>query len=300
VLGSTENDKGMYSEATRFHLLAMNGKCEICELDLTRSTLRQLINENYELKRSDESEKWFKRLATEYEPSAWEWDSEGDRRHAVEDYRGAEVAYENAAGADKAYVYDYCYAATNSYLQPVTNADGVIQNGKKCIDASISDTSKADEHHFKNGLPIVYRDMATVLESRGVYSSALEYIKESLSLVPDNPFSFSIEADIYADTNRNAECVAAAQTAIKLSDGKYSSFQFKLGYCYFQMENWSQAATSFRLAAEGNTTDATSAFNLGLSLSRQGFNADAKHWFTEALHRNPDPETKAKILDFLR
>jgi hypothetical protein len=43
-----------------------------------------------------------------------------------------------------------------------------------------------------------------------------------------------------------------------------------------------KAESSFRIAAEADKTDASSAFNLGLSLSRQGYGADARAWFQEA------------------
>jgi uncharacterized protein HemY len=75
---------------------------------------------------------------------------------------------------------------------------------------------------------------------------------------------------------------------------------FVLGSCFFQAEDWAQAADSFRIAAMGDKTDAAAAYNLGLSLDRQGFTADARQWFHEALRRNPDDETKAKILSSLQ
>ena len=75
---------------------------------------------------------------------------------------------------------------------------------------------------------------------------------------------------------------------------------FHLGYCYFATADFSRAASAFRLAAEGDKNDAVSAFNLGLSLSRQGFGADANHWFHEALARKPGDELRAKILSALR
>jgi tetratricopeptide (TPR) repeat protein len=142
--------------------------------------------------------------------------------------------------------------------------------------------------------------MALVLDDRGVYQSALEYIKESIAADPENPFSLDAEAKIFADLERNTECIAAALSAVRASDGKYPSMNFHLGYCYFKTEDWSRAASAFRLAAEGDKNDAVSAFNLGLSLSRQGFNDDANHWFREALNRKPDDELRAKILNALK
>ncbi|HTD55133.1 MAG TPA: hypothetical protein VK670_07110, partial [Silvibacterium sp.] len=104
----------------------------------------------------------------------------------------------------------------------------------------------------------------------------------------------------FEDLQRYSECISAAQAAVRLSDGKYPSMQFRLGSCYFDTENWVQAANSFRLAAEADKSDPVSAFNLALSLSRQGYSVDANEWFREALHRNPDSELRAKILNALR
>jgi tetratricopeptide (TPR) repeat protein len=142
--------------------------------------------------------------------------------------------------------------------------------------------------------------MAGVLDDRGVYQPALEYIKESIAADPENAFSLDTEAKIFADLERNSECIAAAQSAVRVSDGKYPSMNFHLGYCYFATENWSKAESAFRLAAEADKSDAGSAFNLGLSLSREGFEADANHWFREALSRKPDDELRAKILNALK
>jgi len=57
--------------------------------------------------------------------------------------------------------------------------------------------------------------------------------------------------------------------------------QFRLGNCYFATEDWAKAEASFRMAAQDDKTDAASAFNLGLSLQRQGYNGDAQQWFAK-------------------
>jgi len=137
--------------------------------------------------------------------------------------------------------------------------------------------------------------MAEVLDDRGVYDQALAYVKEALALKPDEPFALYREAQILRDLNRPSECISAAQAAIRASDGKYAYMHFALGNCYFMSEDWVQAADSFRIAANGDKTDAASAFDLALSLERQGYGADAAEWYREALRRNPDPELRAKI-----
>jgi tetratricopeptide (TPR) repeat protein len=142
--------------------------------------------------------------------------------------------------------------------------------------------------------------MASTLDQRGVYQPALEYIKESLAANPEDAFALDTEAKIFGDLERNSECIAAALSAVRESDGKYPWMNFHLGYCYFATGDFSRAASAFRLAADGDKTDAVSAFNLGLSLSRQGFDGDANHWYREALSRKPDDELRAKIVSALK
>ena len=74
---------------------------------------------------------------------------------------------------------------------------------------------------------------------------------------------------------------------------------FRLGNCYFSTQNWEKAASSFRIAAEGDKTDPSAAYDLGLSLLRQGYTSDARQWFQEALRRNPSGELRGKILSAL-
>ena len=298
VLGNTKNDNKEYAEAISLHSLVANGNPQVCGEDLVARTLRNLIYENNNATRPDDAERWFKHFASIYEPEAYEWDAEGDRRDSAGDYLSSAQAYEKAA-ANSYYSYDYCYAARDNFLQATTNSDGVLADGRKCVEASVQ-SSKENEHYFKSTLPFVYRIMAGVLDDRGVYQPALEYIKESIAADPENAFSLDTEAKIFADLERNSECIAAAQSAVRVSDGKYPSMNFHLGYCYFATENWSKAESAFRLAAEADKSDAGSAFNLGLSLSREGFEADANHWFREALSRKPDDELRAKILNALK
>jgi len=138
--------------------------------------------------------------------------------------------------------------------------------------------------------------MAETLNDRGVYQRALEYVKEAIAGNPDDSFSLIAEASIYENLGQYSECVAAAQAAISNSDGKYPYMHFQLGNCYFALEDWTHAEGSYRISANANKADAASAFNLGLSLQREGFGADARQWFSEALERKPSPELRAKIL----
>ena len=301
VLGDVKQDHNDFAEAIPLHSLVADANLEVCGTDLSQAAYRAVISESDSAKRPDDAEKWFRRYATRYNPTLYDWDSEGDRRANVFDYRNAADAYEKAAAdTSDAYGYDYCYAAGQRYLESPTDQDSVLADGRKCIDASVNQTSKQNESHFNKQLPVVYRIMSSVLDDRGSYQQALEYIRESLNVKPDNPMALSVEATIFEHLQRYSECIAAGQSAIRLSDGKYPWIHFRVGSCYFDSQNWSLAATSFRLAAEADRTDAASAYNLGLSLLNQGYNSDAHQWFREALNRKPDDELRVKILDALK
>ena len=300
VLGSTREDEGQHLEAISLLTPLAGARPQICGNDLTEETYRDLVLESAKAVRPEDAERWFRRFASLYRPTPYDWDSEGDRRAAAKDHMLAADAYEKAAMQSDTYSYDYCFAANEHYLKPVTAVDDVLADGRKCVDASVKQANKDAAQYFTNELPVVYSDMAEALEERGVYQSALEYIKESLAAKPDNPFTLNTEAGIFEDLGRNTECISAAQAAVRSSDGKYPWMIFRLGSCYFDTENWSQAATNFQLAANADKTNAAAAFNLGLSFARQGFTSDAQVWLREALKRNPDDELRAKIMNELK
>ena len=298
VLGNVKNDEKSYNEAIPLHAAVASKGTALCGNDLSERATRELISESDEAKRADEAEKWFRHLVSAYTPRAYDWDAEGDRRNSAKDLITASDAYERAAASSIYYTYDYCYASDLAALQQGYQ-DMVLTDGRKCIDASIASTSDND-HYFKQTLPTVYWHMADILEQRGVFQQALDYIKDSLSAVPDDAFALDTEADILSSLNRNSECIAAETAAIRASDGKYSWMQFRLGTCYFAAEDWINATTSFRLAAQADKTNAAATFDLGLSLERQGYTGDAQQWFHEALSRKPDDELRGKILRELK
>lgn len=299
VLGEARREQDQYTEAIPLQTPVANGSLQLCGSDLTELAVRHLIWSTSQANMPAETEKWFNRLVSQYQPTAFDWDSEGDRRGGASDPAEAASAYEKAAAASAYFGYDYCFAANYREFQTPKDQDAVLADGRSCVEAYTNNSDKDHNHYFDNAMPLTYRYMAQVLNSRGVYQPALEYIKESLSRKPDEPFSLITEAEILENLQRYSECVAAAQAAIRDSDGKYSWMQSDLGNCYFEEEDWSHAADSFRIAAEADKSDAASAFNLGLSLLRQGYGSDAKVWFREALNRQPDDELKAKILSQL-
>jgi len=295
VLGQSKQDEGDDASSVQLQSSVATAGLKQCGNDLAEQAVRSLIVENTKLNRIDEAEKWFSRLEHMYEVYPGDWDAEGDRRSNASDYSAAAAAYEKAASKSEGLSYDYCFASNDRYLQPVTDSDAVLADGRKCVEASLKPSNK-DNANFDSALPTVYTTMAKVLNERGVYPAALEYIQESLSRKPDSSFALIEKADILENMQRYSECVSVAQAAVRASDGKYSWMQFRLGSCYFDTQDWSHAEAAFRIAAEGDKTNAPAAFNVGLSLLRQGYGADARTWFREALSRRPDDELRSKIL----
>jgi len=298
VMANIREDRKDYAAAVSLFQQVILTKPDICGTDLTYASLRSLISDSENLGKSTDAELWFRRFASDYAPSPYDWDSEGDRRAKVKDYAVTADAYERAA-SDGTFPADSCYAAINRWLEPQTDGDRTLDDGRACIAASIKNSDKKKEVEYNTELPVVYRAMADVLNDRGVYQPALQYVKEAVSRDPNNAFALNLEAAIFDNLEQYSECIAAAQAAVTASDGKYPFMHFQLGSCYFSTENWSMAATNYRIAAEGNPTDAVSAFDLGLSYLRQGFSADARQWFSEALKRKPNEELRAKILSAL-
>lgn len=297
VLGGVRRDANDIQAAIPLHALDTSATPSVCGNDLALAAYRALIAETANAGHPDQAETWFRRYAAKYQPAAYEWDAEGDRLQSAKNNPGAADAYERAAASDtKSYGYDYCYASTDRYFQQPTDPDTVLADGRRCINGSVTEGREFAKKYYDEKLPGVYDVMAEVLERRGVHDQAYEYVKSALASQPDNPFFLSDEAGILESRGRYAECISAIQAAIRASDGKYAFMQERLGDCYFDTENWTDAAASYKIAAEADTTNAAAAFNLGLSLQRQGFTVDAREWFQIALKRNPDPELRGKIM----
>lgn len=142
VLGSVYYDQDKFAEAIPFHSSVATKVVSACGNDLAEPAIKRLIDESESIKRPDESEKWFRYFASHYEPSNYDWDQEGDRRSSANDLETAALAYERAANGNSWYSYDYCFASAHHFYATTTNEDGVLADGRKCIDASVKRSSK--------------------------------------------------------------------------------------------------------------------------------------------------------------
>jgi tetratricopeptide (TPR) repeat protein len=71
---------------------------------------------------------------------------------------------------------------------------------------------------------------------------------------------------------------------------------FRLGYAYFEVENWEFSRQSYEKAAELNPLDAAAAFNVALSFARLGYYRDAAKWLEEVLRREPNHRDRQEIV----
>jgi tetratricopeptide (TPR) repeat protein len=138
-----------------------------------------------------------------------------------------------------------------------------------------------------------HRGIATILNDRGVSAQAETHARQARVLQSENPFTALELSRALLDQERASEAAVAAEEAVRLSDGKYSSMQFAAGQAYFKLQDWSKCARAFQHAAELSTKDDVSAFNTALCLARQGFTRDAATWMETAIRRNPTSPDRA-------
>jgi tetratricopeptide (TPR) repeat protein len=117
---------------------------------------------------------------------------------------------------------------------------------------------------------------------------------------PNDAFAFDTLAEALIGLRRFYEAVGAAQQAIRLSDGKYGSMHFRLGFAYFDLENWDLASQSYQKAAELDPADPSAAYNVALCMQRLHYFVDAAKWYEEYLRRKPDAQDRTEILERIR
>lgn len=144
-------------------------------------------------------------------------------------------------------------------------------------------------------LVYAHRAIASILESRGVYSSAESHARQALALDPTDAWAALALAEALNGLERYSEAARAAEEAIRLSDGRYASMHFAAGSAYFELGEWSRCERAFRKAAELAPSETSAPYNAALCLARQGYYRDAARWMEEVLTRNPQHRDRADI-----
>ena len=68
-----------------------------------------------------------------------------------------------------------------------------------------------------------------------------------------------------------------------------------LGSAYFGQQDWSQAASAYRKAAEMDPDDADAAFNAAAALYNEKSFRESLRWWEEVLRRDPEYPDRAYV-----
>jgi serine protease Do len=282
---------GSNSEADRSFRFALSAPPNIVGSDDYLQALRGLIRTSYALKNAAETQRLFDQLVSTGKASSWDWSSQGDRLSEQDKFAQAGNAYTTAAMNGQIYA-DWCSAAMN--FDMAGQDDLVLSAARSCIEKG------SGIENSEQKLSVAHRQIATILNKRGVYLEALNHAKEATALDATNAFAFDEMSVAEVGMRRFEEAVNAAQQAIRLSDGKYAFMHFNLGQAYFDLEEWDLARQSYEKAAELDPTEPASVYNLALCYGRLKYYLDSAKWYEEYLRRKPDAPDKSEILERIR
>jgi tetratricopeptide (TPR) repeat protein len=291
VLANVLEDRGSYKEAQSTFRLALNTARTTDDSDLELSSRRGLIRCADALLEFDEAGRLLQALTQEKKSTAWDWSYHADKLFAKNLYQQAGDSYRTAAELKGPY-RSWCYAA-NSYSIAVQK-DSVLFCARKCIE------NGTGEKGSEPLLGIAHREIADILNERGVYTEGLNHAKEATVLISDDCFGYDAMATALIGLRRFDEAINVEQQALRLSDGQYAWMHFRLGSAYFSLENWDFALQSFQKASELDRKEPASAFNVALCHQKLRHWFDAIRWYQEYLKRNPTADDKAHVLETIR
>jgi S1-C subfamily serine protease len=291
VLANVLEDRGSYKEAQSTFNLALSTARRTNESDLELSSRRGLIRCADALQEFDEADHLLQTLRQDGKSTAWDWSYHADRLSAGDLFERAGDSYRAAAELKGSYV-NWCSAS--SMYSITLQKDAVLFCARKCIE------NGTGEKGSEPLLAKAHREIADVLNERGVYTEGLNNAKEATVLNVNDPFGYDDMAVALIGLHRFDEAVNAEQQAIRLSDGKFGWMHFNLGAAYFALENWNFALPSFQKASELNPKEPSSAYNVALCHQRLQHWADAVHWYQEYLRRNPTADDKEHVLEMIR
>lgn len=256
--------------------------------------LRGLVRNSTALKLSSQRHKYFSELATNGKASAEEWSDEGYQLIQDGDVASAVRAFEEAGTLSEDGIY-WCRAAIDLPSGPRLDVDQLLKDGKMCLTKEALVPSK-NIKDLNGVLTTVNVSLANALNTRGVYSEALNYAREATKLESTDFSGFDAVADSLYYLQRYTESVTEEKEAIRLSDGKYSFTHFRLGTAYFELSEWRPAQEAFEKAFEQDPKNENAAYNVALCYQRQSYFRDAAQWYRRVLQVNPNREDKAEIL----
>ena len=292
VLANVLEDRGSYRDAQSTFGLALNTARKTNDSDRELSSTRGLIRCADALGEFDEAGRLLENLKRDGNCSSWDWSMHADRLDRNLLYRQAADSYRTAAELKGPYT-NWCSAAVD-FTMVKGQEDSVLFCARSCIE------NGTGEKGSESSLGAAHREIADVLNSRGVYSEGLNHAKEATVLSSDDPFGYDTMAVALIGLRRFDEAVNSEQQALRLSDGKYGWMHFNLGSAYFSLENWNFALQSYEKAAGLDPKEPASAYDAALCHQKLHQWTDAVKWYQEYLKRKPDAEDKSKVLETIR
>jgi tetratricopeptide (TPR) repeat protein len=228
----------------------------------------------------------FSRMVQTRHVTSYDWAEHGGHLMKRERWSDAAHAYSEAfqsSSTDAAYA---CEAGRGYWGS--SQADLALDAFRACLE-SFAHSATPDS----TKMAYAHRGIATILNDRGVSAQAEGQAREARALEPGNAWTALELSRALLDQDRPTEAATAAEEAVRLSDGKFSSMQFAAGQAYFKLQDWTKCARAFEHAADLNPKDDTAPYNTALCLARQGFSRDAATWMETAIRRNPTSPDRA-------
>lgn len=289
-LADVLEDRALYAEAEKNFNRALDLSQATGDTEIQADSLRGLVRTTYSSGKNDQTDTWFRALVNTGKATAWDWQGQARRLDKEQRFSEAGSTWQQAAVLSPALWTSWCEAA-GSFVLAGSKGDSVLFCARKCIsDGSGKPNSEAR-------LADAHREVADVLNERGVYEEALSHANESTVLNPEGAWAYDAKAVSLIGLRRFQEAINAAKQAIRLSDGKYGTMHFHLGDAYFETENWQFAKQSYEKAAELMPGEDASAYNVALCYQRLGLFIDAANWYAEVLRRNPTRSDRQELLD---
>ncbi len=286
TLAEILSGESSFAEAQKSYKLALSVEKAVADENLFPSIYRGLIFCANSLSNPTEAELWFRKLVSTNKAYSTDWGAEAERLYKQSKFGEAAMAYTKAGELDGIF-NNWCLAAV--MYSSAGEDDLTLDAARKCIDKGTG------QKNSEGMMGDAHREIADVLNKRGVYSEGLAHARESISLQPNEPWAYDSMAAALIGLRRFQESISPAQQAIRLTDGKYSYMHFRLGSAYFELENWEFARQSFQKASELDVADGASTYNVGLCLVRLHFYVDAIKWYQEYLRRRPTASDRAEV-----
>ncbi len=282
-----ENERSYLDAETNFRM-SLESSEKNPDAEMKANSLRGLVRCSANLKKPAESQAWFDKLVTTGNTTAWDWSSQADRLYQIGKLKDSGDAYFQAAEMGK-YYKNWCNAGTMYAI--ADEKDLALSSDRSCIENGIGKAGSEKD------LALAHRQIAAILNDRGVYSEGLSHAKEATVLDPTDAWAFYNMAEALRGLHRPQEAIVAAQQSIHLSDGKFPLMHFSLGQAYSDTDNWESARQCFQKASELDPKDPASVYNVALCFQKMEFFQDAARWFEEYLRRKPDADDRDHVRD---